>query len=219
MGRFIRITPTTTPPYPSVCNLIAEFPNGSRFTGSGCFVGRQVILTVAHLLYEPNSGGTATSINVFSGRDGPTSTALFTATTSQIQFKEAFIPRERRRRDIAAVILPVGSALPTTFPLFVPWRRKRRKLRGMHASLTGYPGARSGEMWEDREKIKRVRKRIIRYRHTALGGQSGAPLWTNVEGVARVVGIHRGDWGFKEEGIRIDRERRDWLKGLVANFS
>lgn len=219
MGVFRRINPTSGNPYRSICQLEVTFPNGTRSAGSGCFVGRRVILTVAHVVYDKGSGGAATSIDVFAGRNGTGSPPQFQARTTLVQFKEAFIPKERRRRDFAAIILPASNRLPTSFPLFVPWRRKRRKLRGMNASLTGYPGNNYGEMWEDREKIKRVRKRIIRYRHTALAGQSGAPLWTMVNGQPRVVGIHRGDWALKEEGLRIDRARRDWLKQLIANFS
>ncbi len=220
MTEYNRVSPTTSAPYNSICQLIVTFPNGTQAAGSGCFVGRRVILTVAHVLYNPDNGGTATRIKVLSGRDGAESTRLYEAETSIIQFKEAFIPRERRRRDFAAIILESGDALPAGFPLFIPWRRKRRKLRGMYASLSGYPdGGRFGQLWEDREKIKRVRKRIIRYRHTALSGQSGAPLWTFRDGRPHVVGLHRGDWGFKEEGMRIDRERRNWVNNLVRNFS
>ena len=121
-------------------------------------------------------------------------------------------------KDIGVAILDRNDALPADHGFFVPTARKRRRTKGLRVTLSGYPGSDFGRLWEDSGKIRRVRRRVVRYRHWAEGGQSGAPLWRIEGGEARVFAVHSQNYGRREQGVRITSERIAWLERLVAEF-
>jgi hypothetical protein len=56
-------------PYRTVVYIESRFPNGAGFTGSGVIVGRNDVLTAAHMVFDGASGGLATSIKVIPAYD------------------------------------------------------------------------------------------------------------------------------------------------------
>ena len=56
-------------PYSALAYIEATFIDGSRVSGSGALVGRNDVLTAAHVLYDPVLGA-ATNVQVELGRDG-----------------------------------------------------------------------------------------------------------------------------------------------------
>ena len=55
---------STTYPWSSVVLVLATFPNGFIGTGSGVMVGRNDVLTAAHVVFRPAWGGAATFVEV-----------------------------------------------------------------------------------------------------------------------------------------------------------
>lgn len=68
MTRFIG-TASSTFPYSAIAYIEAEFSDGSRVSGTGTLVGRNDVLTAAHVIYDAQLGS-ATSVTVQFGRDG-----------------------------------------------------------------------------------------------------------------------------------------------------
>ncbi|MBT2801011.1 DUF4214 domain-containing protein [Halomonas sp. ISL-56] len=68
MTRFVGANSSTFP-YSSLAYIEATFVDGTRVSGSGTLVGRNDVLTAAHVLYDPVLGA-ATSVQVEFGRDG-----------------------------------------------------------------------------------------------------------------------------------------------------
>lgn len=56
-------------PYAAMTYIEATFPDGTRVSGSGTMVGRNDVLTAAHVVYDPRLGGAAESVQIEPGRD------------------------------------------------------------------------------------------------------------------------------------------------------
>ncbi|MGL5362223.1 MAG: hypothetical protein ACRDBH_05045 [Bosea sp. (in: a-proteobacteria)] len=65
-------------PFRYVCYIESTFPNGSVATGTGTVVGKNDVLTAAHVIYNQNRGGFATTIKVVPGYDPNPSESLGT---------------------------------------------------------------------------------------------------------------------------------------------
>ncbi|WP_120994215.1 DUF4214 domain-containing protein [Stutzerimonas urumqiensis] len=63
------INTRTEYPYRAVTFLIATFPDGSQLSGTGALVGRNDVLTATHVIYSPDHGGWATSLEIYPGVD------------------------------------------------------------------------------------------------------------------------------------------------------
>ena len=61
------ITNTTTSPYSAIGLILATFPNGNQYSGTGWLYGRNVVATAAHLAYREEDGGYATEIMFYPG--------------------------------------------------------------------------------------------------------------------------------------------------------
>ncbi len=60
-------------PYDGVVYLLATFPDGSMYRGSGAIVGYNDVLTASHVVYSAEHGGVADSVRVIPGYNGETS--------------------------------------------------------------------------------------------------------------------------------------------------
>lgn len=56
-------------PYRAVVYINVTFPDGKSVGGTGAVIGRNDILTAAHIVYSPDNGGWATSIKILPGAD------------------------------------------------------------------------------------------------------------------------------------------------------
>ncbi|MGO1120401.1 trypsin-like peptidase domain-containing protein [Rhodovibrionaceae bacterium A322] len=67
-----RVGPLTSGsfPYQSVVYMEVTWANGTTTSGTGVVVGQNDVLTAAHVVYNAQLGGIATSVTVYPGRDG-----------------------------------------------------------------------------------------------------------------------------------------------------
>jgi Ca2+-binding RTX toxin-like protein len=56
-------------PFSTVCYIEVTWKNGSRSTGSGVIVGKNDVLTAAHVIYDANKGGFASIVTIYPGYD------------------------------------------------------------------------------------------------------------------------------------------------------
>jgi len=60
---------TSAFPYSAIVSVRATYANGKVSLGTGALVGKNDVLTATHVVYQPDNGGYATSIEVFPGAD------------------------------------------------------------------------------------------------------------------------------------------------------
>jgi V8-like Glu-specific endopeptidase len=65
----IEVFNRTKIPYTAVVAIDVTFPDGYTARGTGAIVGVNDVLTATHVIYNPDHGGWATSMNVFPGAD------------------------------------------------------------------------------------------------------------------------------------------------------
>ena len=65
----VRITPTTSFPWRSICALRITAQNGSRWIGTGFLVAPRTVITAGHCVFMHAQGGWAKSIEVVPGLD------------------------------------------------------------------------------------------------------------------------------------------------------
>lgn len=59
-----QLVPSAGWPWSAIVKLTVSFPSGHDFTASGVMVGRNDVLTAAHVVYQPDEGGYPTSVVV-----------------------------------------------------------------------------------------------------------------------------------------------------------
>ncbi|MCK7542776.1 DUF4214 domain-containing protein [Marinobacter bryozoorum] len=127
-------------PYSSVAYIEAVFPDGSRVSGSGVLVGRNDVLTAAHVIYDQDRGWAAESVQVTPGRDGAGSPlgsfdgALLNYFEIDAQYSGSLTQSESEQ-DLALIGLDqaVGDQLG--------WFGMGSFVPGENYRVTGYPGA------------------------------------------------------------------------------
>jgi V8-like Glu-specific endopeptidase len=99
------------------------------------------------------------------------------------------------------------------------WERLDALLAGVAANISGYPlqppaGAEAHRQYFHARSLSSSERGLLRYSIDTSGGQSGSPIWIEVDGTRIAVGIHTsGDVG-TNSGVRITedvfRDMRQW---------
>lgn len=181
-------------PYSAMAYIEASFPDGTRVYGSGSLVGRNDILTSAHLVYDPAMGGQATSVNVTLGRDG-SARPFGTVSGETLDYFEfnprnaGFLSKSESQTDLAVVGL--GESFGDT----LGWLELAYFSPSETYQVTGYPGnyRESGQprMMEgsglvDRDSTYDV---ALLDNFEINAGSSGSPLWTMSGSSLQVMGV------------------------------
>jgi V8-like Glu-specific endopeptidase len=178
----VRITPTTTYPWSSICKLFIMAADGTPFMGTGFIVGSSDghgyhVLTAAHCVYIHHHGGWVSSVEVVPALDYyymPYNHALVTDITTYV----GWIDDEMWEYDMALLTLDrnVGDytgwmgiyAAPSSDPVYT----------GL-LNLAGYPGDLDYGycMYWDADYGMMADEYNHWYYMDMYGGQSGGPVW------------------------------------------
>ena len=189
------IIKTSEMPYRSVCNLKTYWDNNGDgvvdFTsgGSGCMIGRRMLLTAAHVIYNENRGGKCIGVDVY-----PAQTRYYTpyGPYKAIKF---FVNADYREKintddDWGLVILDdcVGDR--------TGWLDLKNctniSMIGKEVSVIGYPGGKDPNritMWRSDGKVIAEYTDALRYDCDTTGGCSGGPV---IDSNNNIVAIHHG---------------------------
>ena len=195
----------TAYPWSTVVKVTADFPNGQTFTGSGVMVGRNDVLTAAHLVYHPDRGGLATNVIVTPayiperGYESPYGSSYATvgpvqalATGTDVRGNN-IRPGDGLRNSLAGTERDVAF-LTLKVPLGdkTHWMGLDPSFKEGYANLSGYPVKHGLRLTNDvAYATDDAVDSFTSLRHfESIPGNSGGPLWRwSADGKPVVVGL------------------------------
>jgi V8-like Glu-specific endopeptidase len=186
-----RVLQTTQAPWSAIGLVSARFPNGDVCESTGFAIDGRCVVTAAHGTFDLDRGGNALHVEFEPARNGQQ--ALFGRFTASTWFRPAEYPVSGAIYDYALVKL--ARALPSEIGRYELWAAGDQDLNGPEFQIAGYPDdkAPDNSLWYDSGRLQSVDTRVLRYRISTSGGQSGAAVSTFLDtSLTRVVGIHSG---------------------------
>jgi len=186
----VQVSQTRQYPWRCICALEITAADGTRWIGTGFFVGPRTVLTAGHCVYIHGRGGWARSIRLVPGANG--SEAPFGALSSgDLRSVRGWTEKRLRTHDYGAIILPRSYTTGEQIGWFGYVNLPDVELSQAIVNLSGYPGDKPPKtQWFHGREVTRIDKRTLTYLIDTMGGQSGSPVWRIKDGQRHVVGIH-----------------------------
>ena len=180
-------------PYEAVCNLktywdtngdgVSDYTSG----GSGCMIGRRLLVTAAHVIYNDNRGGKCIRVDVY-----PAQMRYYTPFVCKAT--KMYVSADYRKNitceDWGFVILDEHIGDQTG------WLELRNcsdsKMLGTDVSVIGYPQGKDDKritMWRSDGNVISEHTDVLRYDCDTTGGCSGGPV---IDSEDKIVAIHYG---------------------------
>lgn len=185
----VQVTRTREYPWRCICALEITAADGTRWIGTGFFVGPRTVLTAGHCVYI-HGRGWARSIRLVPGANGDE--APFGALSSgDLRSVRGWTEKRLRTHDYGAIILPRSYTTGERIGWFGYANLPDAELSQAIVNLSGYPGDKPPKtQWFHGREVTRIDQRTITYLIDTMGGQSGSPVWRIKDGQRHVVGIH-----------------------------
>ncbi|WP_207696485.1 hypothetical protein DOK67_0001407 [Enterococcus sp. DIV0212c] len=208
----IPVTDTTIAPYQSTVFIAA---NGSY--GSGSVIGKNTVLTAAHVVKRIKDDPNKDSIFVAPGRDGAT------LPYGKFKIKEVHIPQKYLTTpnvdsDIAVVTLEqnngqsIGDVVKQN-----PIALTDSVTIGSSLSSLGYPGDKPwATMWETKGKITDQSATRLYYDFDTSGGQSGSSVFNNNH---EIIAVHSSGATTVNIGLKLTSEYYDFILEHIGETS
>lgn len=212
----VRINPTTSYPWTTVCKIYMRFPNGSNWIGSGVMINRKYMLTAGHCVYSRENGGWATQIRVVPAQNGsyaPYGQAYAT-------YMRTYVGWTRDRNfdyDLALVTLDRNIGTSTGWLGYAAIS----SINGLVSNTAGYPGDRDGgaNMYFTSGTIASSTSLSYRTYMDIKGGQSGSGVWRLLNDQRHVFGVVSWESPSINGGPRITSSRFTDLSNWIASGS
>lgn len=215
----VMITSTTNYPWSTICKLYIKAADDTTWSGTGVMIDAFHMLTAGHLVYLHDNGGWISEMTVVPGMSGnqrPFGQAIATYYRSYTGWTQDESPRH----DWALITLdrPIGNqsgwmetmTADISDPIY---------LGTLHTA--GYPGdLDSGEyMYYDSDVGEKVDEFNHWYWMDTAGGQSGSPIWTEVNGTNYILTINAYEYESGSDanfGTRLNQDKFDQLITWLA---
>jgi V8-like Glu-specific endopeptidase len=163
-------------------------------------------------VYLRNEGGWAASIDVVPGRFGSTE-PYGRATATRFAAVDGWVDTGGRDFDYGVIFLADGT-LGSKVGNFAVEASPDTELVGVTSRISGYPADldRGAFQYYHERPLLSVTPTRLNYDIDTFGGQSGSPIWRQVEGSPPVaIGIHTTGGFTSNSGTRISEEVIDNL--------
>lgn len=171
-----RVANTRAFPYRAVALVTFE---GSRCTG--WLIGNDTVATAGHCVHTGGPRGRwyrTASYRIYPGRDGG-ARPYGACTAKTLYSNTAWINRSDSNYDYGAIKLNCTIGARTgTFGYY--WTQA--SLTGVEVEISGYPGDKPLTQWRSTGPIEISRPHELFYANDTLGGQSGAPVFSQRSG-------------------------------------
>jgi V8-like Glu-specific endopeptidase len=175
----VRIQATKQYPWRANASLLITARDGSRWLGTGWFIGAHTLVTAGHCVYihgdDPNQKGWVKSIQVLPGRNGG-ALPFGAVTATTFWTVKGWTESGDENYDYAAIIIPQDVGTKVGWYGFAVYPDE--KLTGAMANVAGYPGDKpDGTLWHDSHAVASVSPTKVYYDIDTAGGQSGAAVY------------------------------------------
>lgn len=204
----VQITNTNVYPWRVHASLLITAADGSRWIGTGWFIGPHTLMTAGHVVYIKSSGvpgrdGWVRAIDVMPGRNG-TALPYGTVRSSNLRSVTGWTNSGDQNFDYGAIIIPTNLGNTTGWFGFGVYTDAQ--LVASVGNISGYPGDKpSGTQWYDARRIASVNTRKVYYDIDTAGGQSGSAAYRIISGGRYGVAIHAYGGATTNSGTRIVR--------------
>src|SRR5215218_9596567 len=202
----IQITSTEVYPWRVHASLLITAADGSRWIGTGWYIGPHTLMTAGHVVYIKNSGvagrdGFVRSIQVMPGRDG-SSLPYGSVTSTSFRTVNGWANSGSELYDYGAIIIPTQLGSTTGWLGYGVY--DDGTLTASVGNISGYPGDKpSGTQWYAARSIASVGPRKVFYDIDTTGGQSGSAVYRIVNGNRYAVAVHAYGGAVTNSGTRI----------------
>lgn len=204
----IQIGNTASYPWSVHASLLITARDGSRWIGTGWFIGPHTLITAGHVVYIKNSGvpgrdGFVRSVQVMPGRNG-TTLPFGSVITSNVRTVSGWASSGNPDYDYGAIILPTDLGNRTGWFGFGAY--SDATLRSSWVNIAGYPGDKpAGTQWYHWNRVAAVSSRRVYYDIDTAGGMSGSAVYRIDDGGRYGVAVHAYGGRVTNSGTRITR--------------
>lgn len=202
----VQITNTDIYPWRVHASLLITAADGSRWIGTGWFIGPHTLMTAGHVVYIKNSGvqgrdGWVRSIDLMPGRNGNT-LPYGKVTSSHFHSVTGWTNNGDENYDYGAIIISTDLGNTTGWLGFGVF--SDGDLVNSVGNISGYPGDQpDGTQWYDAHRIASVNSRKVYYDIDTFGGQSGSAVYRIINGGRYGVAVHAYGGATTNSGTRI----------------
>lgn len=204
----VQITNTAIYPWRVHASLLITARDGSRWIGTGWFIGPHTLMTAGHVVFIKNSGvpgrdGWVRSIDVMPGRNG-SSLPYGTIRSTSFRSVTGWTNNGDENFDYGAIIIPRDLGNTTGWFGFGVYTDA--DLLSTVGNISGYPGDKpAGTQWYDARRIASVTARKVYYDIDTAGGQSGSAVYRIINGARYAFAIHAYGGAVTNSGTRINQ--------------
>lgn len=202
----VQIANTSVYPWRVHCSLMITAADGSRWIGTGWFIGPHTVMTAGHVVHIKNSGiagrdGWVSRIDVMPGRNG-SQLPYGSVASSNFRSVTGWTSWGDQNFDYGAIILP--SELGSTTGWFGFGVYSDSTLLGSTLNVAGYPGDKPpGTLWYHWNRTASVNSRKVFYDVDTMGGQSGSSVYRIVSGGRYGAAVHAYGGATTNSGTRV----------------
>jgi V8-like Glu-specific endopeptidase len=202
----VQITSTSVYPWRAHASLQIIAADGSRWIGTGWFIGPHTLITAGHCVFirgsnVPGRDGWVRSIAVMPGRNGA---ALPYGSVTSTNFRSVvgWTNNGDWNYDYGAIILP--TQLGSTVGWFGFGVYSDADLLQTTGNISGYPGDKpTGTQWYDARRVASVTNLKVFYDIDTAGGQSGSAVYRITNGGRYAIAVHAYGGATTNSGTRI----------------
>ncbi|MCX4766915.1 endopeptidase [Streptomyces sp. NBC_01275] len=214
-----QIMDTSIYPWRAHASLLITAADGSRWIGTGWFIGPHTLATAGHVVHIKNSGvpgqdGWVKSIQVMPGRNG-TALPFGSVTSTNFRSVRGWTDSGDENYDYGTIIIPTELGSTTGWFGFGAW--PDADLLKSVGNISGYPGDKPpGTQWYDGRSISSVNPLKVYYDIDTAGGQSGSAVYRIVNGGRYGIAVHAYGGATTNSGTRITGPVYDNLLSWTA---
>ncbi|WP_235688044.1 trypsin-like serine peptidase [Latilactobacillus fragifolii] len=204
----VRITDTTLAPYNSTVFIAAD-----GAAGSGAVIGKNTVLTAAHVVKNIRVNPDKDSIYVVPGRNG-SKIPYGKFKIESVHIPQSYVEKPSVDSDIAVLTIKplnnkgIGEVVPS-----LPLKLTNSATIGETLTTSGFPGDKQwGTMWAAKGSILRETKTRVYYDMDTMGGQSGSPVYNSNN---EVIAVHTTGAGIYNFGTKINDEYYQFISNYL----
>lgn len=192
-------------PWRHICALRITSNTGKHYVGTGWLIGPRTLVTAGHCVYLHDEGGWPTSIAVIPALNGNLQ-PYGAAVATRFRTTDGWKAHREAGFDYGAILLDDDAF--ATAGAFGFASLPDEALASTDANIAGYPADldHATRQYFHSRRITSSSPTRLFYEIDTFGGQSGSPIWFNIDNRRIAVGIHTTGSSTSNSGTRITDE-------------